>query len=376
MGSMKVFISSLISGFGPERQAARRAVETLRYQPIMAEDFGAQPTSPQVACLQGVRDSDLVVLILGERYGAIPPGSSLSATHQEYREARAGKPVVAFVQQGVTADPEQSAFIDEVQGWSGGLFRGGFDGPEDLQAGIIRALHDVSLATAVGPLDQDELIRRAEAFMPTEKRNDAGEPFLHLALAGGPTQRILRPIELEAPKLAEEILQSALFGEHRFFDRSKGSETRLLDSDLVVRQDRGSSIRLNEQGALSLRLPLEEARGDRGSAFGGMMVVIEEMVEKQLATALAYASATTERIDPTQRLTHVAIAAYVSGAEYRAWRTRAQNMASPNSMQVDPTGGAGRQPVTIVVPRAALRLDRSAVVEDLLVPIRRQFPAG
>jgi hypothetical protein len=373
---MKIFISSLIGGFELERQAARRAVETLRYQPIMAEDFGAQPTSPQVACLQGVRDSDLVVLILGERYGAIPPGSSLSATHQEYREARASKPVLAFVQQGVTPEPEQSAFIDEVQGWSGGLFRGGFDGPEDLQAGIIRALHDVSLATAVGPLDQDELIRRAEAFMPTERRNDPGEPFLHLALAGGPTQRILRPVELEAPQLAEEMLQTALFGEHRFFDRSKGSDTRLLDSDLVVRQDRGSSIRLNEQGALSLRLPLEEAREGRGSAFGGMMVVIQEMVEKQLAIGLAYASATIERIDPTQRLTHVAIAAYVSGADYRAWRTRAQNMASPNSIQVDPTGGAGRRPVTIVVPRAALRLDRSAVVEDLLVPIRRQFPAG
>lgn len=238
MDSMRVFISSLISGFGPERQAARRAVETLRYQPIMAEDFGAQPHSPQVACLQGVRDSDLVILILGERYGAIPPGSSLSATHQEYREARASKPVLAFVQQGITPEPEQSAFIDEVQGWSGGLFRGGFDGPEDLQAGIIRALHDVSLATAVGPLDQGDLIRRAEAFMPTERRNDAGEPLLHLALAGGPTQRILRPVELEAPELAEHLLQSALFGEHRFFDRGKGNETRPLEADLVVRQDR------------------------------------------------------------------------------------------------------------------------------------------
>jgi hypothetical protein len=376
MGSMKVFISSLISDFEPERQAARRAVETLRFQPIMAEDFGAQPTSPQVACLRGVRDSDLVVLILGKRYGAIPPGSSLSATHQEYREARASKPVLAFVQQGVTPEPEQSAFIDEVQGWSGGLFRGGFVGSEDLQAGIIRALHDVSLATAVGPLDQDELIRRAEAFMPTERRNEAGEPFLHVALAGGPTQRILRPVELEAPQLAEHLLQSALFGEHRFFDRGKGNEILLLEADLVVRQDRGSSIRLNEQGALSLRLPLEEAGGDRGAGFGGMMVVIEEAIEKQLATGLAYGSATIEHIDPTQRLTHVAIAAYISGAEYRAWRTRAQNQASPNSMQVDPTGGTGRRPVTIVVPRAALRLDRRAVVEDLLVPIRRQFPAG
>lgn len=74
---MKVFISSLISGFGPEREAARRGVATLRFEPIMAEDFGAQPASPQVACLQGLRASNLVVLILGNKYGAIPPGSSL-----------------------------------------------------------------------------------------------------------------------------------------------------------------------------------------------------------------------------------------------------------------------------------------------------------
>jgi hypothetical protein len=75
---------------GPIRAAAREVVSTLRGEPIMAEDFGAQPHSPQVACLTGLRQSDLVVLILGEQYGAIQP-SGFSATHEEYREARARK---------------------------------------------------------------------------------------------------------------------------------------------------------------------------------------------------------------------------------------------------------------------------------------------
>ena len=66
---MKIFISSLITGFEPLRSAARSAIQVLRHEPVMAEDFGARPTSPQVACLQGVRDSDLVVLSLGDRYG-------------------------------------------------------------------------------------------------------------------------------------------------------------------------------------------------------------------------------------------------------------------------------------------------------------------
>lgn len=33
-------------------------------------------------------------------------------------------------------------------------------------------------------------------------------------------------------------------------------------------------------------------------------------------------------------------------------------------------------PVVTVQRRAALRLDRTRLIEDLLVPLRRQFPAG
>ena len=88
----------------------------------MAEDFGAQPNSPQIACLQGLRTCDIVVLILGEHYGFVPPSSTLSATHQEYREARETKPVLAFVQEGISPAPEQAAFIAEVQAWEGDCF--------------------------------------------------------------------------------------------------------------------------------------------------------------------------------------------------------------------------------------------------------------
>ena len=138
---MKVFISSVISGMEPFRHAARDAVTTLRHQPVMAEDFGAQPSSPQVACLTGVRQSDLVVLILGENYGAAQP-SGLSATHEEYREAQGRKPVIAFVQEGIRRTGAAAAFAAEVEGWQEGVFRGSFSAPEDLKISITRALHD------------------------------------------------------------------------------------------------------------------------------------------------------------------------------------------------------------------------------------------
>ncbi len=54
---MKIFISSLITDMHEERSAVREAIEQLDHEPIMAEQFGGQPNSSQVACLNGVRDS-------------------------------------------------------------------------------------------------------------------------------------------------------------------------------------------------------------------------------------------------------------------------------------------------------------------------------
>ena len=125
---MKIFISSLITGMESLRAAAKEAVLQLGHEPVMAEDFGSRPHSPQIACLDGLRKSGLVILILGEDYG-IKQSSGLSATHEEYREAKTRHPVIAFVQEGVQRTGDQVAFLEEVQDWAGGLFRGGFDTP-------------------------------------------------------------------------------------------------------------------------------------------------------------------------------------------------------------------------------------------------------
>src|SRR5262245_14171556 len=106
---MKVFISSLITGMEALRFAAREAVMQLGHEPVMAEDFGARPHSPQITCLSGVREAAVMILILGAGYGA-KQASGLSATHEEYREAKERCPVFAFVQQGVARDSDQAAF--------------------------------------------------------------------------------------------------------------------------------------------------------------------------------------------------------------------------------------------------------------------------
>ena len=369
---MKVFISSLISGYEPLRDAARRAITTLRNEVIMAEDFAAQPNSSQIACLQGVRAADVVVLILGPDYGFVPGGSAISATHQEYREARGTRPILAFIQQGIDAQPEQSAFIDEVQAWEGGLFRRGFNTAADLHEAITQSLHDYIVSNATEPVDQEDLISKAKALIPAERQNQHSATLLELAIVGGPFQQILRPIEIKNSALGEELQQKALFGENRLLDRTKGSVVGLDGPDLVIQQDRGGSFRLTEQGAVAFRLPLEDTDArDRMTGFSGMLI-IEEIVRDRLQSSLGYAAATIEHIDPSQRLTHLGIAAFISGSEYRTWKTRAQQSSMGGSLQMG-MGQVERAPISMVIRRAALRLDRTPLIEDILVPLRRQF---
>ena len=374
---MRIFISSIITGFEAQRTAARRAVTTLRHEPVMAEDFGAQPNPPQIACLQGLRTSDAVVLILGEHYGFVPPNSTLSATHQEYREARETKPVLAFVQEGISPGPEQSAFIAEVQAWEGGLFRGSFVKADDLQDSVTRALHDVALANATGPVDEQEMAARASAMLPVESQNQAAPAMLELVIVGGPQQRILRPAEIEDQTLAERLEQSALYGKQRLFERSIGTTSGLDGADLVIRQERGASIRLTEHGSVVVRIPLDEPRAQgRGLDHMGGMVIIEESVQHRLGVALDFAAETIDHIDRTQRLTQLIIAVRLTGVAHRGWRTQTQHAASPNSVQMGMGGVPERRPVSLTVRRAALSLDRTRLIEDILVPLRRQFPSA
>jgi hypothetical protein len=317
----------------------------------------------------------MVVLILGEDYGFVPAGSSLSATHQEYREARETKPVLAFVQQGISPGPEQAAFIAEVQAWEGGLFRGGFVGVDDLQDGITRALHDVTLGSATAPVDEQEMTARSIALLEPENRNQVMAAMLDLVVIGGPRQRILRPAELEAPELAEQLEQSALYGGRRLFERTLGTASGLDGSDLVLRQERGAVIRVTEQGSVSLRVPLDEPRaGGRGFDPMSGMTIIEEAVQQRLGTTLEYAAGVLDLIDRTQRLTHLVVAARLSGVEYRGWRKRAQHASNASSVQIGHSGMRERPPIILPIRRAALGLDRTALIEDILVPLRRQFP--
>lgn len=363
---MKVFISSVIGGMEELREAAARAVRSLRHEVIRAEDFGAREQSPRAACLAGVRDADALILLIGARYGDLQE-SGLSATHEEYREARERCPVLVMVER-VEREEAQADFLNEVRNWAQGQYTESFAGPDQLRDAVTGALHSLELARATGPVDPEEILGRAIAELPEGERSHAGDAKLALAVAGGPLQSVLRPAELEAADFGERLQRLALFGETAVLTPQQGTETDIANDKLILKQpDRAVSIGENGSIALVSNIPSPET---------GLPVIIEEDVRGVIGGFLRFASAVLTDIDPPDRLSHIAIAARILNVDYLTWRTRAEHQQSPDSVSMNRFGDADAEPVSLSPPhrtRAALRQSMPDLVEDLTVRLRRQL---
>ena len=364
---MKVFISSVVAGMEEYRAAAREAAESLGYTVIAAEDFGASPRSPQQVCLAGVRDADAVVLLLGARYGT-PQSSGLSPTHEEYHEARGRKPVFVFVQTGITREPDEEKFVDEASGWEGGQYRQPFDSPASLRATVTRALHQWELSQQVGPVNEEELAARSVALLPQRPTYAAGSPLLHVVVAGAPAQQVLRPSAMDDPVLQVAMEQEALYGERPVFDRGQGVQTGVSGTSLVVRQA-NAEITVDERGNVRVSRP---GRDSGGRSAGGISSFVEEDVRDRVEDAIRYAGWLLERIDPTHRLTRVALACRLDGIGYLPWRTRAEVAASPHSASMSLFGREAAGSPPMVLSRSALIMDGARQADDITVQLRRQ----
>jgi hypothetical protein len=363
---VNVFISSVIGGLEEHRAAAREAAESLGHTVIAAEDFGASPSSPQQVCLGGVRAADVVILLLGARYGT-PQISGLSPTHEEYRVARGTKPV--FVQAGVIPEPDQEKFIDEVSGWEDAGYRQSFDTPASLRRAVTRALHEWELSQQAGAVNEEELVARAAALLPRRVTYTAGTPC-HIALAGAPAQQVLRPGDLDGPVLHSNMEQEALYGKRPVFDRGQGVKANVSGITLVIRQT-DAEISLDEQGSIRISRPGRDT-GGRGHTTMGISSLIEEDVRDRVADAIQYGGWLLDRVDPTHRLSRVAVACRLDGVGYLPWRTREEAAASPNRANMSLSGLESADSPPEVLPRAALLFDGAKHAEDITVRLRRQ----
>jgi O-acetyl-ADP-ribose deacetylase (regulator of RNase III) len=148
-----VFLSSTSMDLKPHRHAVRQAIEGLGHRFIGMEDFAASEQPPATLIRRKVDEADHYVGVIGMRYGYVDPGSGLSMTELEYRQAvSSGKRVFLFVMDRdapitagmVETDPQGYGKLLEfrariMKAHTCGLFRG----PEDLTQKVESALKEL-----------------------------------------------------------------------------------------------------------------------------------------------------------------------------------------------------------------------------------------
>jgi hypothetical protein len=117
-----VFLSSTSKDLTPHREAAYHAIESLDgYHCVRMEDFGARSAQADDLCVQKIRESDLVIFLIGPSYGSRNP-KGISYTRSEYDSAvqsnkqclvlMTGKdfPLAADLRENDESSKEQQAF--------------------------------------------------------------------------------------------------------------------------------------------------------------------------------------------------------------------------------------------------------------------------
>jgi uncharacterized protein DUF4062/TIR domain-containing protein len=96
--SFTVFVCSTFSDLSQEREAVLDAIRRLKLQHESMEFFGARAQQPIDTCLNEVRASDVLVVIVGHRYGSMVPSLGISYSEAEYSEGfRLKKPCLVYI---------------------------------------------------------------------------------------------------------------------------------------------------------------------------------------------------------------------------------------------------------------------------------------
>jgi hypothetical protein len=172
---MKVFLCSTYADLVDERQAVLDAIGDLKLQHEAMEFFGAKPDRPIDACLAEVAKSNVLVVIVGHKYGSLVPGRSYSFSEAEYQEGHhLGKPCLVYMRDsGVPVLPKDfESDPDKLRAL--GAFRAllnerhtvaGFRTPQDLAQSVTSDLRETIELVEAERSRQEEAVERRSAFL-------------------------------------------------------------------------------------------------------------------------------------------------------------------------------------------------------------------
>lgn len=287
----RVFVSSVANGFEGERGAARTAIESLQLMPLMFETQPSRAEPSKYALLPLVEKADVVVLILGPRYGWLMPNGK-SPTEDEYDHAlKTNTPVLAFVQEGIEPEPEQKAFIDKVSGgWDEGHFRTLFKDPHDLLAKIVAALNQHRQSGTSRENQPQAQARALELATRKLTRGSSSSCLVRVVIVPVGDLRLIDALVLDDGSLSDRA--AAALRSVGLADQSAGIEHSASSSGLALSVGRDYDAARVVIGADGGVLVEARAASDSGSGFSlGSMVLsypaAQELIEK--AGSLAHA---------------------------------------------------------------------------------------
>ena len=91
-----VFVSSTSMDLQPHRQVLRSVIDRLKLRFVGMEEFSPSVQAPAELIRREVSQSEVYLGILGMRYGYVEPGSGLSMTELEYRQAVASNKAICI----------------------------------------------------------------------------------------------------------------------------------------------------------------------------------------------------------------------------------------------------------------------------------------
>lgn len=361
------FISSVQRDFDDYRQAARQAVDSLGLRAVMAEVAGASPDPSRTALLGRVDECDVLILILGARYGDATM-TGVSPTEQEFDRALAsGVDVLAFVQDDIEREPAQESFLRRVRGtWEHGVFAPGFRTPADLGFAIVRSLRELEESRGAADALPAAQKRVLELAGGDGRRGQGSGCPIRVAFVPVGAPRLLDASALEQPALDERIARIIR-------DRSLVGQAAALE--VTVRADAitafgktpdafvGTTVTLGPDGAVCVHA---DARAD--GMMGGSAIAHDKVVSL-VATASATAQDFWTLIDAGGRVRQVVATIGVPEASMKVYA-------------ISPIGNRMTMPMStpdsIVAPDPPLIVRRSDVgTEDanqrLVAAVKRAF---
>jgi len=320
-----VFIGSVSQGYQDIREAARKAIRKAGGHPLGFENFSALDKSSRNACLDGVRDCDIYVGILGARYGFTTP-SGRSATEEEFDEAiRLGKHRLIFVEEVEEYEEKQRSFLKRAGDYQVGRFWKKFKTPEDLKDILEETLKE-ALANLMKDSPVKELKERLSGEILRPLSNYYNQCWLITASTPNSKALLTDDPSFNKEGLARQIFKLGEEGEIPVFDVEFAKSKELKEDHWLLQQAEHQNwregqhltiVRIYLDACIAVAMNVTGRGPESGHDSAGSLYIYPDIVQKIAFVELSFLSRIYQHFDPHVRWDRIALMTALHNLENR-----------------------------------------------------------